>query len=179
MRKEKAFVGYDYKEIIVPEEQVSMYLDCYENFGWMPEENAYSSEKQVTIRGFRHLKVQLKRDRKIANKMELTRLQRNFEACAHEIEVLEGSKTRLPIIMALVVGVIGTAFMAGSVFAVTHEPPIIWLCVLLAIPGFLGWIVPYFLYRHLFEQEKKKYDPLIEEKLDEIYQICEKGHSLL
>ena len=179
MQREKTFVGYDYKELIVPEEQRSMYLDCYENFGWEPEENAYVSEKMVMIQGFRHLKIQMKRNRKIMNKMELTRLQRNFEACAHEIEVLEKSKTRLPIIVALVIGIIGTGFMAGSVFAISHEPPVVWLCVLLAIPGFAGWIIPYFSYRYLFEKEKKKYDPMIEEKLDEIYRICEKGHSLL
>lgn len=71
------------------------------------------------------------------------------------------------------------AFMAGSTFAVVHEPPIIWLCILLAIPGFLGWIMPFFLYRRLIEKKTKKYNPMIEDKLDEIYQICEKGHSLL
>lgn len=49
----------------------------------------------------------------------------------------------------------------------------------LGYPGFIGWIVPYFLYRHMAAQEEKKYNPLIEEKLDEIYLICEKGHSLL
>lgn len=179
MQSEKDFIGYDYKDITVPEEKASMFLDCYENFGWMPEENGYVREKQVMIRGARHLKIQMKRNRKILNKMELTRLQRNFEACAHEIEVLQNAKNRAPIILALVVGLIGTAFMAGATFAIVHEPPIVWLCVLLAIPAFVGWIAPYFLYNYMLEQQKKKYDPLIEEKVDEIYKICEKGHSLL
>ncbi|MGN0484418.1 MAG: hypothetical protein ACI4HI_12795 [Lachnospiraceae bacterium] len=179
MQGEKEFIGYEYKEIIVPEEQVAMYLDCYENFGWIPEENAYVPEKQIMLHGFRHLKIQMKRNRKIINKMELTRLQRNFEACANEIKVLEGAKTRGPLIWAMTVGLVGTAFMAGSTFVVVHEPPIVWLCVLLAIPGFIGWIVPYFLYRRMVEQKEEIYNPLIEEKLDEIYKICEKGHSLL
>ena len=69
--------------------------------------------------------------------------------------------------------------MAGSTFAVVHTPPIIWLCILLAIPAFIGWILPYFLYRRLVEKKKEKYEPMIEEKLEEIYQICEKGHALL
>lgn len=28
------FITYDYKEITVETENISMYLDCYENFGW-------------------------------------------------------------------------------------------------------------------------------------------------
>lgn len=179
MQEGKAFVGYEYKEITVPVEQISMYLDCYENFGWIAEENAYSPEKFFLIRGRSHAKIRLKRNRKIVNKMELTRLQRNFEACAHEIEVLERAKTQAPTMWALIIGIIGTAFMAGATFAVVHEPPIIWLCVLLAIPGFAGWIAPYFIFQRLVEEKKKKYNPMIDNKLEEIYQICEKGHSLL
>ena len=84
----------------------------------------------------------MKRDRKIINKMELTRLQRNFEAYVEEIRHLEKEKTSLPSIVAITTGIIGTAFIAGSTFAVTANPPHIVLCILLAIPGFLGWILP-------------------------------------
>ena len=123
--------------------------------------------------------IRMKRDRKIVNKMELTRLQRHFEACVREIEALEKSKTSAATVWALVVGIIGTAFMAGSTFAVTHEPPLIPLCILLAVPGFLGWILPYFLYRRIAAGQARKLQPVIEAKEEEIYQICEKGHSLL
>ena len=167
------FVGYEYKEINVSREKASFYLDCYRNFGWIPDENsAYSNVHNQNI-------IRLKRDRKIINKMELTRLQRNFEACANEINLLEKSKTSVATIWALVVAIIGTAFMAGSTFAVTAEPPIIWLCVLLAIPGIIGWILPYFLYRHFVRQQTRKIKPLIDAKYEEIYKICEKGYSLL
>ena len=96
-----------------------------------------------------------------------------------EIDKLEQSKSRTAFIWALNIGILGTAFMAGSVFAVTHEPPIYWLCILLAVPGFAGWIAPYFIYRKLYAERTKKVQPLIEAKQDEIYEICEKGHSLL
>lgn len=91
--------------------------------------------------------IRMKRDRKIINKMELTRLQRHFEACLNEMEALEKSKTSAATVWALAVGILGTVFVAGSAFAITHEPPIVWLCILLAIPGFIGWILPYFIYR--------------------------------
>ena len=69
--------------------------------------------------------------------------------------------------------------MAGAVFAVTAEPPVVWLCVLLAIPAFAGWILPYFIFRTVRVRKTEQVTPYIEKKYDEIYEICEKGHSLL
>lgn len=172
-KQKNPFVGYEYKEVIVPSEQASLYMDCYENFGWELDNNiVMTSERSSTT-------LRMKRDRKIVNKMELTRLQRHFEACAKEIDALERSKTTAGIIWAITVGIIGTAFMAGAVFAVTHNPPIYWLCILLAVPAFMGWITPYFIFRRKVENQTKKIQPMIEAKQEEIYGICEKGHALL
>lgn len=172
-KKGTPFIGYEYKQISVPSSQVSMYLDCYEAFGWETEDSIFPVRESgmVTLR--------MKRDRKIINKTELTRLQRHFEACIREIDELERSKTAAATVWSLVIGIIGTAFMAGSVFAVTHQPPVYWLCIVLAVPAFIGWIVPYFAYRRIVEAQTKKLQPMIEAKQDEIYEICEKGQSLL
>ncbi len=168
----ESFIGYEYKMVIVPAAQAMLYLDGYKSFGWLTDERFGNSEAGVSVT------LNLRRDRKIVNKMELTRLQRNFEASMEEIGTLERSKTALPQIAALSVGILGTAFMAGSTFAVTASPPIIWLCVLLAVPGFVGWALPYFLYKKLSAKKEKQISPLIEEKYDEIYQLCEKGAAL-
>ena len=69
--------------------------------------------------------------------------------------------------------------MEGATFAVTAQPPHILLCIILAIPGFIGWILPYFLYKAGVRKQTEKMTPLIEEKYDEIYEICEKGNRLL
>lgn len=174
MEQEKhSYIGYEYKKITVSEENALWYLDCYEAFGWEQDDHvpSYTGRHTVTL--------SLKRDRKIINKAELTRLQRNFEACAAELGNLERSRQTMASIWALTAGVIGTAFMAGSVFAVTHEPPLIWLCILLAVPAFAGWIAPFFLYRVMVARRTTQIQPMIEEKQEEIYTLCEKGHSLL
>lgn len=111
--------------------------------------------------------------------MELTRLQRNFEACVKEIEMLEQSKTSKGTMYSLMIGLIGTAFMAGSVFAVTAQPPMIFLSIVCAIPAFIGWILPYFVYKKMVKKETERLTVLIEKKYDEIYEICEKGNKLL
>ena len=170
---EHEFAMYEYKEVSVSSSQASFYLDCYENFGWMTDE--HFAPQNVNEK----LILKLKRNRKIANKAELTRLQRNFEADLREIEALENSKTTLATMLSLMVGILGTACMAGAVFAVTAEPPVVWLCVLLAIPAFAGWILPYFIFRTVKVRKTEQVTPYIEKKYDEIYEICEKGHSLL
>lgn len=170
---EHEFAMYEYKEVNVSSSQASFYLDCYENFGWLADE--HFAPQNVNEK----LILKLKRNRKIANKAELTRLQRNFEADLREIEALENSKTTLATMLSLIVGILGTACMAGVVFAVTAEPPVVWLCVLLAIPAFAGWILPYFIFRTVKVRKTEQVTPYIEKKYDEIYEICEKGHSLL
>lgn len=175
----RTFVGYEYKQVITNANKVSFLIDGYENFGWTVDENI-SPGIAADLSGTRtNVVLRLKRNRKIMNKMELTRLQRNFEFCLKEIDHLEKSKTSEATIYALTVGILGTAFMAGSVFAVTADPPRVLLCIILAVPAFTGWILPYFLYKNIVSKRTEKANLLIEEKQDEIFEICEKGNKLL
>ena len=169
----REFNVFEYLELNIPRTQASFYLDSYENFGWTQDENL--PVKEIGS----NMVLQLKRDRKIANKAELTRLQRNFEACIAELDALERAKTTPATIAALSAGTLGTAFMAGSVFAIVAPQPHILLCIILAIPAFAGWIAPYFLFRTLKNKKTQEVIPYIEKKYDEIYAICEKGHGLL
>lgn len=168
-----AFVGYEYKEIDASGERAAFYLDCYESLGWLLDER-----RQEAIPASKG-KLLLKRERKIMNKAELTRLQRHFEACMNEIGVLEQSKTTSATIWAIVVGLIGTAFLAGATFAAVHVPPLYVLCAILAVPGFTGWVLPCFVYRRLVAKRSKIVAELVEQKYDEIYEICEQGNKLL
>ncbi len=176
-----SFVGYEYKEVITNKEKISFLIDGYKNFGWVIDENISHNIPGTTPNHnpYANVVLRLKRDRKIINKMELTRLQRNFEFCIKEINHLEKSKTSTATMYALIVGIIGTAFMAGSVFAVTATPPMIALCIILAVPAFAGWILPYFIYKIAVIKRTENVAPLIEEKQDEVYEICEKGSKLL
>lgn len=172
-KQSKDFIGYEYKEMTVDRNMESLYVDCYQNFGWQLEEKA-----GVTT-GINSSTLKLKRDRKILNKMELTRLQRHFDACANEVMALEKSKTTNATIGALTMALIGCAFLAGSVFAISAVVPNIVLCVVFGIPGIIGWILPYFVYKGMRAKRSQVVVPLIDAKYDEIYQICEKANGLM
>lgn len=182
-RKVKEFVAYEYKEIIAGNNTASFLIDGYENFGWELDDNLNVNGTGVyehhSLPNPQKTVIRLKRNRKMINKMELTRLQRNFEACVKEIDMLEKAKASKATMYALITGIIGTAFMAGSVFAITVQPPHIILCIVLAVPAFIGWICPYFIYKRTISQETERIIPLIEAKYDEIYELCQKGNKLL
>lgn len=173
IRERNKFTGYDYKDVKMEEGEVSMYLDGYRNFGWIADGDRPPSKKG------RNVFLCLKRDRVILNKVELTRLERHFESCMNEIKIMKKAQTSVPTMISLGIGIAGTIFMACSTFAVTADPPMIGLCILFAIPGFIGWILPYFIYKSSVKKQKEKQSPLLEEKYDEIYEICKKGNELL
>ena len=92
-KPQRNFVAYEYKEVSANSSQASFLLDGYENFGWEPDDNLPQSSQSRHPGVEKMMTLRLKRDRKIVNKTELTRLQRNFEACVREIQSLENSKT--------------------------------------------------------------------------------------
>lgn len=168
-----SFIGYEYHSVTVPHDMEAVYTDGYANFGWTQE----GSETHMAPHGSGSIDLKFKRDRKIRNKAELTRLQRQFEEFVGEIIALESAKTTAAAIAAYTIGVIGTAFMAGSVFAYIGGP--LMLSIILAIPGFLGWITPYFSYCKIKKDKTARLSPIISQKYDEIYSTCEKANSLL
>lgn len=170
-RNENNFVGYEYKEITVNRSMESVYTDGYANFGWELDGTAPS------LQGIASIMLKFKRDRKIRNKAELTRLQRQFEACAAEIEGLEKSKTSGAMIAAFSIGIVGTALMAGSMFA--YLAGMLPLSIVLAIPAFIGWILPYFCYTNIKRKKTARVTPLVENQYDALYDVCEKANALL
>ena len=175
-RNGKDFIGYEYKDKVVRKSMESLYLDSYPCFGWEEDPNmsaGYDYEFAT------HTSLRFRRDRKICNKTELTRLQRNFDGCVSQIETMERSKNTVPSIWAMVIGVIGTVFMALATFSILGMILNITAGIVFAIPGFAGWIAPYFVYRKLQKNQGEKISPQLEEKYDELYEICEKASKLL
>ena len=169
---ENNFVVYEYKDITVDRDMESIYMDSYQSFGWTLDN---TSSIPLGLSG--SVTMKFKRDRKIRNKAELTRLQRQFDSHINEISDMERSKTSSAAIVSYTIGLIGTAFLGGATFS--YLGGLIVLCIVLAIPGFIGWILPYFLYNSNYAKKSAKVMPLIDSKYDEIYEVCERANSLL
>ena len=169
-KQENNFIAYEYKDVTVRRDMETLYADSFPSFGWKFEGRSSSlSPSAITLK--------FKRNRKITNKAELSRLQREYDSHIEEIEKLENSKLIAPSAVAYTVGIVGTAFMAGSVFSFLAG--LIVLCIVLAVPAFVGWVVPYFAFLRIQKSRTDKVAPLIDSRYDAIYNVCEKANSLV
>ncbi|MEG0324451.1 MAG: hypothetical protein RR619_10670, partial [Raoultibacter sp.] len=63
------FIGFEYKTIDAPRNLVSLYLDYFPSFGWEIEGSDFKAVGSRTNLSF-------KRNRKLKNKVEINKLQR-------------------------------------------------------------------------------------------------------
>ncbi|MBC3804311.1 hypothetical protein GH808_07680 [Acetobacterium fimetarium] len=165
---ENRVVMNEYLEVSVKPDLVQLCSDCYHALGWTII-NSCS--------GIDTVKLKLQRDRKIRNRVALCDLQRKCEDAFINIEKLERSKNTRAMALALGVGIVGTVFLAGATFA--YLAAMIPLSIVLAIPGFIGWGLPYFLYKKNVKKSTDRVNPMIESNYDAIYEACEKASQLL
>lgn len=167
-KNQEKFAMNEYLQVNVKQNLVHLCSDCYHALGWTIL-NTSTGIDSVTLK--------LKRDRKIKNRAALCDLQRKCEDAFTAIEKLEKSKNTKAIGISIGIGILGTAFMAGSVFA--YIASMIPLCIILAIPGFMGWGTAYFLYKKFLIESIEKVNPIIDRNYDVIYEACEKASQLL
>ena len=109
----KRFVGYEYREVSVPKYLASLCADSYPCFGWEEDSNPAQGQHKSG-----YVNLRFKRDHKITNKAELTRLQRHFDDCIKQLEALEKSKKSQPLLAALIIGLVA----AYSVLDLAFQP---------------------------------------------------------
>jgi len=195
------YVGYEHKKVNIRKETEGLWSDSMTNFGWKLEKSEPALVKRLwaplcimlaplavfpgtpfgkLIRDHKsetHIELTFKRDKNIPRKTELSRLQSQFEAQTNAIESLEDSKSSSATTAAYIVALIGAAFMAASVFTLLGS--MLPLSIIMAVPGFACWILPYFIYRSMKDSKTRKVGPQIEKQYDNIYDVCKKANELL
>jgi len=170
--EEKNYIGYDYMEVTVKRGKENIYIDNYPNFGWELEDTGLSFTE------FDSYTLKFRRGRKIQNKAELTRLQRQFESGMKEAARLERSKTLNASIIAYVIGSVGMGFAAGAVlFQVLAG--LLALTIIFGVLTLAAWGMGYLSYRLMLKKRTEAVTPLIEKQYDEIYEICEEAAKLI
>ena len=170
-KRENEFVGYEYRTVTVRRDMRDIYQDSYRSFGWTPDGYGF------TTQGVRSVNMKFKRNRRISNKAEIVRLQREFESHVKELEKIEDSKVIAPSIAGYGLGLVGTAFMAGATFSFLGN--IIPAFIVLGALGFALWAAAYFVYMKVKRNSTEKATPIIDSKYDAIYEVCERASGLL
>jgi 5-bromo-4-chloroindolyl phosphate hydrolysis protein len=81
------------------------------------------------------------------------------------------------MMISLIIGVVGTSFLAGAVFSFLAK--LIPLFILLTVIGLIGCALPYFIYNKIREKKTLEVNPLIDRQFDIIYETCEKASKML
>lgn len=184
----KEFVAYEYLSIKVSSEKEALYIDCYENFGWqlinnvgnyglVDREDYYINDYHVNWN--RLVTLKFKRDRKIPGKAKLMALQKKCDNSLKELEKLEREPANKGMIISFTVGLIGTVFLAISVFAITAVNPLIWLSIITGIIGLVGWGLAYPMYMKVKNEQEQIVTSLIDEQYNVIYDTCEQARKLI
>lgn len=92
-----------------------------------------------------------------------------------QIQTLQRQADSIPLAASLAAGLLGTVFVPGAVFAVTAPTPILWLTVLLSVPGFALWGAAYPICRMEQKRQRSRLRPLIGRKYDEAAQTAPKA----
>lgn len=199
--EKKKYIGYEYKTVTVKKEMESIWIDSQQYFGWELDKKEAAILKHVwgplrvmlaplallpgsqcdklivDRESEKKVVLTFKRNKKTENKDKLNRLEAGFARTAAAIDALEASKTAGATAVSCAVGVIGTVFMAISVFS--YLGGMLPLCILAAVPGFIGWVLPFFLKRVLTAKKTQAVQPQIEKQYEDIYHICEEANSIV
>ena len=169
------FVPYEYLTLQVARELEPLYCDTYRNFGWIVETTTSGTlggpPNPTTVA------IKLKRDRRIRNRPVVNELQRTAENALRAIADLEKSRTSTAVATALGIGVVGSAFLAGAVFAIEAN---LWLLsVPLGAVGLLGWLAGYLAHGRVKARRTAQTAPLIDQQYELLHHASEQAARLL
>lgn len=156
-----------YRAIRVPRDREALYRDIYADFGWSVTASPPASPWR------RELMVQFSRPRRLAESSELTILQRSADQSLRRILSLERSSARVASLTAYAVGLVGTVFMAVSVFALLGDETM--LSVVLGVVGIVWWVAPHVLYRGLLASRRSASAPRIDAEFGALFACAERA----
>ncbi|WP_051208969.1 hypothetical protein [Propionicicella superfundia] len=165
------YIGYEYATVTADRDLEPLYEDTYRSFGWIVE-NATTTVPNVNA-----VALKLKRDRRVRNRPLINELQRTAENALACIRALEKSRTATATGVALGIGIAGSAFLAGSVFAI--EAGLWLLSIPLGAIGLLGWLAAYLAHGRVKVRKTAQTAPLIDQQYEIVYGACEQAARLL
>jgi len=199
MSNKESFVGYEYKTVNATRDSAGMYIDCMENFGWsLVENDGYNVQDSLsslnpvnfgrniasaaqtfgeTADAAPAMTLKFKRDRRIENKQQLEKLEREYEDALSAIQKAERKNIAQTMGISLGTGIIGTAFIGLAVYNFVFSNTV--LGVVFAAIGAVGWAIGFFSNMKIGKKKSTQTEPYVQEQLNIVYSTCEKAHALL
>ena len=199
MKNNNSFVAYEYKNVTVKGDTATIYTDCLESFGWeLLENGGYDAQALLSnlnpvnlgsnIASAAHsfgetgnisepVTLRFRRDRRIANKNEIDKLERKCEEALAAINGMERKSNAQTMGISLGAGIVGTAILALAVNSFRSSNIV--AGTLLTIIGVAGWGIGFLVNRRMGRKKSAQTEPMIQAQLDVAYSACEQAHALL
>lgn len=172
--KERKFVIYEYRTRTVRTKDRAKETDCAEAFGWEEAETEPSIGDNCVIT--------FRRDRKIAHKAELTRLEKRADEARATLRALEKSKTRFANAFSWIFGVVAVLVAGGGMSLVmTTEGGVKAMIagIILGVVGIAMCCVNYPIYNRIVLKKTREVSPAIDSGEEALANILEQGDELL
>lgn len=172
--KEKDFVAYEYATKTVNGKDKAKTVDLYESFGW--EVTDVTPDRLLG-----NVTLSLRRDRKIAHRQELNKLQRSAEELVAVGDDLEKSKTRGANVFAYIFGCVAALVLGGGMSLVMTIGGLAATAggIALGVVGLVGCAVNYPIYCRIADKKTRTVLPLIDDNEEKLALTLEKGNDLL
>ena len=199
MNNKKNFVVYEYKNVNVKRDSAGMHIDCMENFGWsLIEDDGYDFQALLsnlnpvnlgrniadaaqcfgeTADASPTITLKFKRDRRIENKQQLDKLEKEYEEALSAINKIERKNSAQTMGVSLGTGIIGAVFVGLSVYSFISSNIV--LGTLFAVVGAAGWAIGFFSNQKVGKKKSVQSGPQVQEQLGIAYNACEQAHALL
>lgn len=167
-------VSYDYKTIKVKRDIETLVCDTYEALGWQ-----LTSTSAVEGSLF-HVNLSFKRNRKIANKVELLKLQEKADTAISNIETLQNKKKNAGFVGALSTGIVGALTFGGgmSMSMLLHQVGYLVGGIALGVVGIGICLLAYPLFKKTNKKQTAQIQPILESEYDKLADICEESNKL-
>lgn len=172
--QDKNFVAYEYKTKTVKNNERAKTLDLYEAFGWE------ATEVNSAIGG--NCVITLRRDRRIAHKQELVKLEKKAEEERAAIDSLERSKTLGANVFAWIFGIFSALVFGGGMSIVMNASGAVKNMVagiVLGVVGIALCCITYPIYKKIVLKKTKDVIPAIDSGEEQLANVLEQGNDLL
>lgn len=191
---------FEYATVRVNRDLENLYQDTYRSLGWTVESREDPLASGVrplherfargvplvgqmyghTVDALPHadiITLRLKRDRYIPNRPQVEALQRQAEQALARIDRLERSKSSRANTASISLGLVGAAFLAGSVFSLGAGMTA--LMVVLGAIGLIVWLAALLAHGAVKRNRTAKVAADLDSQYAVVYSASEEAHSLL
>ena len=172
--QDKNFIAYEYKTVTVAAKNRARETDIAEAFGW----EAIDASKAIGD----NYALTFRRDRKIAHRAELTRLEKRAKDASDTLKVLEKSKTRAATVFGWIFGIASTLIAGGGMSLVMQSEGVaakMAAGIVLGIAGIALCCVNYPIYNKIALKKTTEVAPSIDAGEEALANILEQGNDLL